>query len=111
MSATERSSPKEVKIEQEIPGSNQAMVKWAFPENYIPSLSHFLICVRRGDNQQEVEKRTIASTVRCHMISKLEPSTNYTVTVVAQYSDTFKTETTQEHLNCGMFHYAYVDTL
>ena len=92
-----------MKIIQEVSGSNEADVKWEYPENCIGPVSDFVVrVIKDDDNQETVEEMKVAPSVRQYRISHLQPSTSYTVTVVARYDDGLKREAKQEHLNCGI---------
>ena len=88
---------------QEISGSNEAQVKWEFPDNCTPLLSDFFVHVIAEDNQEIVEEMKVASSAKQYKIFNLQPSTQYRVTVTARYNDGFERDAMKEHLNCGMF--------
>ena len=98
----DRSSPDDIKIAQEIPGSTQAMVGWSFPENCNAALAQFFITIKKEENGRVVYEMPVASQERDVHIANLQPSTKYIVTVVAKYSDGILKESSKEYTNCGM---------
>jgi hypothetical protein len=99
---TDRSSPTKLEVMQEISGSNEARVKWEFPDNCTPLLSDFFVRVITEDNQEIVEEMKVASSARQYKIFILQPSTKYRVTVTARYNDGLEREAMKEHLNCEL---------
>ncbi|CAI8031769.1 Fibronectin (Fragment) [Geodia barretti] len=99
---TDRSSPTKLEVMQEISGSNEAQVKWEFPDNCTPLLSDFFVHVIAEDNQEIVEEMKVASSAKQYKIFNLQPSTQYRVTVTARYNDGFERDAMKEHLNCEL---------
>ena len=97
----DRSSPDDIKITQEIPGSTQAMVGWSFPDNCSTALAQFFITIKKEENGRVVYETPVASQERDVHIADLQPSTKYVVTVVAKYSDGILKESSKEYTNCG----------
>ena len=89
-------------MDQMVPGCHEAVVKWQFPAEQSKFLSNFLVRVIKDDDGEEYELTTAAYS-RSQTITQLQPSTKYTVTVIAQYKDDICAETSQEHLNCGNY--------
>ena len=100
----DRYHPEDIKITQEIPGSNCATVEWSFPECASSVLSLFRFSLKKEKNEVAVVEMLVAPQERRILISCLQPSTKYTVTVVAEYSDGIKRKSYMEYTHCGMFH-------
>ena len=98
---SDRSSPEGIRITQEVKGSGQAMIDWSFPEN-CPALSRFRISATNEGEGRVVCQKSVTSQERCVTIDSLQPSTKYTVIVVAEYSDGIERQSIKEHVNCGM---------
>ena len=98
---SDRSSPKEIRITQEIEGSGQAMIDWSFPKN-CPALSRFCISATNEGEGRVVCQKSVTSQERRVTIDSLQPSTKYTVNVMAEYSDGIEKRRIKEHVNCGM---------
>ena len=92
---SDRSSPEGIRITQKIPGSGQATIHWSFPEN-CPALSRFRISVTKEDEGRVIFQQYVTSQERRVTIDSLQPSTKYTVNVVAEK------RRIKEHVNCGM---------
>jgi hypothetical protein len=97
-----RDSPQEVRISQDVPGSNQATVHWSVPEHCKKVLLQFTVYVFEEDSQQVVDEHSTAATTRCQRINKLQSSTKYKVVVRAEYNDGIITESKMEHANCEL---------
>ena len=75
----ERSSPKELKITQDISGSPQAVVEWSFPKECDASLLKFSIsATKEGDTHPTFSPMFVDPQLRRHIISGLQ-STNYII--------------------------------
>lgn len=86
---------------QDIPGSNHATIKWSFPKNVTSILSQFLIVIK--EKERVVCQKSVASQERWISIDCLKSSTNYTITVRADYKDNISVASEKEHTNCGMY--------
>ena len=98
---SDRTCPEGIRITQKIPGSGQAMIDWSFPEN-CPALSRFRISVTKEGEGRVIFQQYVTSQERRVTIDSLQPSTKYTVNVMAEYSDGIEKRRIKEHVNCGM---------
>ena len=82
----DRYYPEELEVAQEVVGSNEARVKWSFPEG-ISDLKFFITSVRRESDDVIVSSNSVAATNRHDVVNGLEPMVRYAVTIAAVYKD------------------------
>ena len=95
------SSPEDIKITENLLGSSQATVGWSFPAN-CSDLSQFRVIIRKKDSGEKVDEVVVAAEKRQAQIDGLKPSTKYSVTVAAEYSDGSLKQGSKEYETCGM---------
>ena len=101
MTYIDYSSPEDIKITENLLESSQATVGWSFPAN-CNDLSQFRVIVRKADSGEVVDEAVVVAEKRQAQIDSLKPSTKYSVTVAAEYSDGSLKQSSKEHETCGM---------
>ena len=82
----DRYYPEEIEVTQEVAGSNEARVKWSFPEG-VSDLEYFIISVKREHDNVIVYSNSVAAVDRDDVVNDLEPMIQYSVTIAAVYKD------------------------
>ena len=88
-------------------GSSQTTIEWTFPAN-CRGLSQFRVILRKKDCEQVVDEIVVAAQERQAQIDGLKPSTKYSVTVAAEYSNGNLKQSSKEHMTCGMCVYTAI---
>ena len=94
--------PEEIEITQEVAGSNEARVKWSFPEG-ISNLACFIASLKRESDDSIVYSNSVAAVNREYVVHGLEPMMRYTVTIAAVYRDGNERKRVVEYENSCKF--------
>ena len=88
--------PEEIEVTEELTGSNEARVKWSFPEG-ISELKYFILSAKRESDNTIMSSNSVAAANREDVVKGLEPMVQYSVTIAAVYKDGNKRKSVVEY--------------